>query len=205
MFLSQLVLDRSLVSVQRELGNAHRFHQRIMQAFPDDETVESPRQDWNILFRHEPANDVILVQSDIEPDWTRLPLGYLQRQVVKTLDYKTTALQPGRVLQFRLKANPSKRENKTRKVVGLVKPSEQLAWLTRQGDRCGFKVIGADTMPLPKIFGKKKKSPIRIETALYHGLLEVTDADLFVAALRQGIGKGKSYGCGLLSVARYSQ
>lgn len=205
MFLSQLVLNRNLVSVQRELGNAHRFHQRIMQAFPDDETIESPRQDWNILFRHEPADNVVLVQSDIEPDWTKLPSGYLQRQEVKTLDYKITALQPGRVLQFRLKANPSKRENKTRKVVGLVKPSEQLAWLTRQGDRCGFKIIGADTMPLPKVFGKKEKSSIRIETALYHGLLEVTDADLFVASLRQGIGKGKSYGCGLLSVARYSQ
>lgn len=199
------MLNGNLVSVQRELGDAHRFHQRIMQAFPDDDTVESPRQDWNILFRHEPTDNAVLVQSDIEPDWTRLPSDYLQQQTVKTLDYKIAALHLGRVLQFRLKANPSKRENKTRKVVGLVKPSEQLAWLTRQGDRCGFKVIGADTIPLPKIFGKKKKSPIRIETALYHGLLEVTDADLFVRALCQGIGKGKSYGCGLLSVARYSQ
>ena len=37
----------------------------------------------------------------------------------------------------------------------------------------------------------------------YEGVLEVTDADLFRAALTEGIGRGKAYGLGLLTVMRF--
>jgi CRISPR system Cascade subunit CasE len=38
-------------------------------------------------------------------------------------------------------------------------------------------------------------------SALFEGLIEVTDVDLFRQALVQGIGSGKAYGFGLLSIA----
>lgn len=41
-------------------------------------------------------------------------------------------------------------------------------------------------------------------SVLFDGLLRVTDADLFRRTLRDGVGTGKSYGFGLLSIARYS-
>jgi len=38
--------------------------------------------------------------------------------------------------------------------------------------------------------------------ALFEGVLEVAEAAAFGAALREGVGPGKAFGFGLLSVAR---
>jgi CRISPR system Cascade subunit CasE len=37
---------------------------------------------------------------------------------------------------------------------------------------------------------------------LYQGILQVENSNLLFEAIRQGIGRGRSYGCGLLSIAR---
>lgn len=209
MFLSQLILNDHARKVRRDLVNAHELHRQIMQAFPDEAEQHvseawNPRQAWNILFRQESDSSKLLVQSAIEPNWSKLPVGYLQRETTKPLTYNTEQFEPGKVLQFRLRANPSKRDKATHKTIGLFKQQDQLEWLKRQSDRNGFRLHGADVIPSPNVFGRKKgKSPIRITTALYQGILEVTDSGAFTQALCQGLGRGKSYGCGLLSVARY--
>jgi CRISPR system Cascade subunit CasE len=185
-----------------------------MHAFPDEADQHSegdwnPRQTWHILFRQEPDSAVILVQSDIEPNWSILPQGYLDDRVDKPVDQKpfvltSEVLERHQIFQFRLKANPSKRDKKTGKTVGFLKPEDQLNWLEKQGDRSGFKPHNVMVIPAPDIFGKKQGArPIQIKTVLYQGLLEVTDSILFLSALQQGIGRGKSYGCGLLSIAKY--
>lgn len=205
MYLSQLVLDSQKAFVLREIGHAHKFHQRIMQAFPDEESRESPREDWHILFRQEPDSDVVLVQSAIAPDWSKLPDGYLtQSSQPKSFNLSPAVLSVGSVFQFRLRANPSKRDKATGKTVGFYKRPDQLAWLERQGDRCGFRLLTADVIPSPNVFGIKKPgtAPIRITTALFQGVLEVTAPEPFVSTVQHGLGRGKSYGCGLLSLAR---
>ncbi|BDM82867.1 type I-E CRISPR-associated protein Cas6/Cse3/CasE [Acaryochloris marina] len=210
MFLSQLILNEQARKVQRDLGNAHHLHRQIMQAFPDKATQHKhedwyPRQEWHILFRQEPDSNIILVQSSIEPDWTHLPEKYLQQHITKPIHYVAEQFQSGRVLQFRLRANPSKRDKETRKTVGLCKQVDQLAWLERQSQRCGFQLHNTSIIPSPNVFGLKGKgsAPIRIKTVLYQGILQVTDAISFTETLCQGLGRGKSYGCGLLSVSRY--
>jgi CRISPR system Cascade subunit CasE len=207
MYLSKLVLNGRDRTVLKDLSNAHKLHQRIMQAFPDEKGRERPREDWHILFRQEIDSEVVLVQSEIEPHWSKLPERYLNEHAVKPIELEAPQFCPGRVFQFRLKANPSKRDKKTRKTIGLFRQPDQLTWLERQAERCGFQLQGVDVIPLPNVFGIKGKgqSPIRITTALFQGILEVTDSSQFLTALQQGIGRGKSYGCGLLSVARFQQ
>ncbi len=201
MYLSKLVLNESNPAVQKDLSNAHALHQRIMHGFPDEHR-DVPRSDWNVLFRHEPDSNVILVQSVIEPDWNKLEANYLLSYDTKPFDPVIAHFSPGKLLQFRLRANPSKRDSKTRKTVGYFKPSDQLAWLARQAERNGFRLHMADVIPSPNVFGRKRdQAPIRITTALYQGILEVTDSEQFLAAVEKGIGRGKSYGCGLLSLA----
>jgi len=204
MYLSQLVLNEGDRTVQRDLSNAHDLHRRIMQAFPDEQR-DNPRADWNVLFRHEPDSDVVLVQSTIEPDWSRLQPGYLAKPPVpKLFDLNASQLNDGRIFQFRLKANPSKRDQETGKTIGLFHQPDQLAWLERRAPQHGFTLLNVDTIPTPNVFGLKGKgtSPIRIVTVLYQGVLQITDPALFSAAIQQGIGRGRSYGCGLLSIAR---
>lgn len=203
MYLSQLVLNERDRSVQRDLGNTHALHQRIMQAFPDEQRDKS-RADWNILFRQEIDSDVILVQSCLEPTWNQLPQRYLTNHSIKSFDPQASQLEAGRKLQFRLKANPTKRDKQTRKTIGMSRQPDQIAWLERKAAQHGFKLLGVDVVPTPNVFGVKTKNtpPITILTVLYQGILQITEPLLFIQTLRQGIGKGRSYGCGLLSIAR---
>ena len=204
MYLSQLVLNERDRTAQRDFSNAHDLHRRIMQAFPDEQR-DRPRADWNVLFRHELDSDVILVQSAIEPDWSRLHQGYLAKDpITKPFNLDASQLHAGRVVQFRLKANPSKRNKETGKTIGLFHQPAQLAWLERRAAQHGFTLLSVDTVPTPNVFGIKGKgtSPIRIVTVLYQGVIQIDDPALFSTAIRQGIGRGRSYGCGLLSIAR---
>ncbi|OLP18279.1 type I-E CRISPR-associated protein Cas6/Cse3/CasE [Leptolyngbya sp. 'hensonii'] len=204
MYLSKLVLNERDRTVQYDLSNAHALHQRIMQAFPDEQR-DSPRADWNVLFRQEPASAIVLVQSGIQPNWTHLPTSYLTCSPNFThVDLEASRLESGRIFQFRLKANPSKRDNQTRKLIGMFHQSDQMTWLERQASQHGFQPLGVDVIPTPNVFGVKGKgkAPIRMLTVLYQGVLQITDSALFIAALQQGIGRGRSYGCGLLSIAK---
>lgn len=47
----------------------------------------------------------------------------------------------------------------------------------------------------------RERRQLTFAAVLFEGLLEVTDPDAFRAALEQGIGSGKAYGFGLLSIA----
>ncbi|NCJ05361.1 type I-E CRISPR-associated protein Cas6/Cse3/CasE [Synechococcales cyanobacterium C] len=204
MYLSQLILNDRQPQVHRDLGNAHAFHQRLMHGFPDQPT-ETPRADWAILYRREPDSYAVLVQSAIAPNWSHLPNHYVQCEPqVKPFELTANTLSVGQQLQFRLKANPSKRDKATRKTIGFYRREDQLAWLARKRKRHGFELLTVDAIPAPNVFGTKAKgkAPIRIHTVLFQGVLQVTDAAALVAAVQQGIGRGRSYGCGLLSLAR---
>ena len=50
--------------------------------------------------------------------------------------------------------------------------------------------------------GADSQMAMTFGSVLFDGELEVNDANAFRAALRSGIGSGKAYGFGLLSIAR---
>lgn len=147
----------------------------------------------------------------------------------KPLDEAYRSLRAGRTLRFRLLANPTrkidtksspegKRNNGQR--VPLRHEKDQLAWLARKAEASGFRLRqvaasppGEGTAQVPAVRASpagrlgqppRRTSPgsrITVEAVLFEGLLEVTDAEALRAALAVGIGPGKAYGCGLLSVA----
>ncbi|MEU7485065.1 type I-E CRISPR-associated protein Cas6/Cse3/CasE [Streptomyces sp. NPDC042319] len=49
--------------------------------------------------------------------------------------------------------------------------------------------------------GKAGKGPVSLVTVTFDGRLEITDPEAMRRSLTQGIGKGKAYGCGLLTLA----
>jgi CRISPR system Cascade subunit CasE len=225
MYLSQLILNDRNPRVRRHLSNIHDLHRGVMQAFPDEQR-EQARADWNVLFRLEPDSNILLVQSAIEPDWTQLPNEYLIDRHSKPFTPEVSHFPIDRQFQFRLKANPSKRNKETRKTVGIYFQPDQVAWLQNQGKRHGFSVESIDTIPSPNLWGKKDKNRveedgsanttptrlgkkdqhhIKVHTVLFQGILKVQDPSLLVSAIQQGIGRGKSYGCGLLSLSRINR
>ncbi len=202
MMLSQLVLNERHSGIYHDLDNLNALHQRIMQAFPD-EAGPNARSTFNVLYRREPGVLTILVQSAAAPDWARLPAGYLDRAQTTEMDPLLERLAPGLPLRFRLLANPTKRDNQSRKVIALARPEEQEAWLQRQAARAGFEITGLRIGPAEQSQGRRKgiEAAVTLRTVLFDGTLRVTDADALREAVRHGSGRGRSYGCGLLSLA----
>lgn len=170
----------------------------------------------------------LLAQSRVAPDWSRLPPGYLrptwdavEGYAVKPLDQFYAGLRAGMALRFRLRANPTKRvsprneaERDPRwhgKRVELQREGDQLAWLVRKGEAGGFRLLTvATSREIPdvrathglNVTGKRATTGrLTFGSVLFEGRLAIADAKPFHRTLTEGIGSGKAYGFGLLSVA----
>lgn len=222
MFLSRLVLDPRSRAVQRDLADCQQLHRTIMAAFPETTPPDhNAREYYGVLHRLEvePAHNrlILYVQSRIQPDWSRLPSGYtLRKPEEKSITQSYRALTAGTVLAFRLKANPSKRliaprfdpEGRQRlgQRVELRREEEQLDWLRRKGEQGGFDLISARVVGHGKEQGRRTRSravaQLTVAAVTFQGYLRITDADTFYNnSLSRGLGPGKAYGLGLLSLA----
>lgn len=219
MYLSRLILNPRSRRVQREIAEPYQMHRSLMHAFPDHLAEGAER----ILFRldADPHSNrlTLLVQSWALPDWSSLAepeaLGYLlptsdPNPSVRPFDLH---LAGGQVLAFRLRANPTvkrwlqdEKGEKQPKRFGLYREEEQIAWLRRKGEQGGFSLVSARTGDQDTVKGTLKKENKQHSLALlsvqFDGLLQVIDPDRLRETVRQGIGSGKGFGFGLLSLAR---
>jgi CRISPR system Cascade subunit CasE len=88
------------------------------------------------------------------------------------------------------------------KRLGLVGDTAQLAWLDRQGERAGFGVETALVTGSDSVQARKGNMRVTLLRVCFEGVLVVKDAAALAAAISAGIGHGKAFGCGLLSLAR---
>jgi CRISPR system Cascade subunit CasE len=179
-------------------------------------------QNSGFLFRIDPlprGRAMILVQSAAWPDWDYAfhNAAYLLAACeVKLFNPDFTKDQS---LRFRLLANPTKRFSKhsleadgqlvQEKWIGKRVPvrNEQLfEWLACRAEKSGFSVNQNDTQVQPGyIYVHKKKMEKdkgqRLRSVRYDGVLQVTDPDGLRKTVIQGLGPGKAFGFGLLSLA----
>jgi len=223
MYFSRLLLDPRSRAVRRDLADCQELHRTIMSAFPQTiKPDESARERFGVLHRLEVErrqNRLLLyVQSREEPDWSRLEPGYLLADPgVKRVEDAYRSLKAGSLLAFRLRANPTKRLSETAtgpggrrrlgKRVDLRREEEQIDWLRRKGEQGGFDLLGVRVLGQVKGQGRRQRpgssgSPLTLAAVVFEGHLRITDADKFYAhSLTRGIGPGKAYGLGLLSLA----
>lgn len=224
-FLSQLVLNPKDRDARRDLSDVHEMHRSVMRAFPQAD-AGAARERYGVLFRVEVERDgtlSVLVQSREQPDWTRPSPTYLQAfPETKSVDEPYAALESGQALLFRLRANPtrrlviregSERERRKGKRVDIRGEEQQLEWLRRKGQIGGFELVdvrarggipAVDARPGGMVTGHRdtdSKQKLSFGSVLFEGMLRVTDPALFRHALETGIGSGKAYGFGLLSIA----
>jgi CRISPR system Cascade subunit CasE len=176
MFLSQLLLNIRSLDVRHDLRDPYEMHRTLWRGFP------SLRRDGHgacldrILFRVDTGDrydtTTVLVQSDLEPDWSKLPVGYLRREAAS----KPLPLEfaQGQRLRFRLRANPTKRLREASvgpdgqpidkkfagKRVALQREEDQIGWLLRKAENGGFAIPGQWVeVDDPEIAGKKRQLP----------------------------------------------
>lgn len=205
MYLSKLTLDAGHPQSRRDLGNAYEMHRTLARAFAPAADVPPARFLWRLesgtSYR---TSCVVLVQSTLPADWGAIEslAGYaLEILGNKAVDLARLIHAGGRY-RFRLLANPT--VTRAGKRYGLLREEEQLAWLVRQGERYGFKVLGCVRGASERLHLHKARTANRItlDTALFEGVLEAVAPDLLCQAILQGLGHAKAFGLGMLSLAR---
>ena len=207
MYLSKLSLDIANPSARQAISNCNDMHRNLMRAFDVENGTASPRMECSVLYRLErkARGFELLVMSRDAPDWRRLARCGYAADGVKDVSALKAALVRGKVLRFALTASPTKKiasGGKNSRRVFLRTEEERAAWLERQGEKYGFSLEAVRETALPSdVSGTKGTSAIRYRAACFDGLLTITDEALFWKGYTEGIGAGKSYGLGLLSIA----
>ncbi len=220
MWLSKLNLNLRSREVRTDLRDCHDLHRTVMRLFGDMPT-ESARKNLGVLYRVEQtrASVHLILQSFAEPDFGQLPPQYAALPPeTKVLGNSFEQISSGRLLRFRLRGNPTRAVLPEKGPDGLRGRGKRvelrgeqpcLDWIRRKADQHGFRVdlCRIDAGPpdprsiMGKLTGHRQGATLTVATVLFDGSLEVLDPSLFVHALRYGVGRAKSYGQGLLSVA----
>lgn len=209
MYLSRLLLDPHSRQARRDLADAQELHRTLLSAFGRAPDGADARAHFGVLHRTEidsrKGEIAVLVLSRATPDWTRLPVGVLvDTPATKRVDEAYAGIQAGAGFRFRIVANPTKAafvrgERGTRR--SITSDEERLAWLGRQFDRAGARVVSAVPRPVQSVVLRHGGKSVSLPAVRFDGLVEVTDPARFQAALAGGIGAGKAYGMGLLTIA----
>lgn len=181
------------------------------------DNVHTPRDvDRGFLFRIDlllNGRAAIIVQSATSPDWDYAfhNASYLLAAPPQTKEFDPQLLK-GMLLRFRLLANPT-RKIETKSIEGVKRNGRRVPvatdklheWLSRKAKDSGFAVddtsliIQAGYAYVDKM---KNGGGQQLRAVRYEGTLSVVDPELFREAIVCGIGPGKGFGFGLLSLAR---
>lgn len=215
MYLSRIELDTKSRETMRALASPSRFHGAVERAFDGDRS----RNLWRIDTLGDRTYLLLLSRELPRLDALAAQFGYGQYE---TRDYDKLLLRitDGRRFRFRLVANPTFSKSpgkdaavsKTRgKVIGCGTPEFQAEWLCRRAGSHGFDVMYTDenetrcsfTITKSRRLSFDKGSDgrnVKLLSVTYEGELTVTDAEKFKALLCDGIGRGKAYGQGMMTV-----
>lgn len=160
------------------------------------------------------------------PDQVDMP-----NPAVKHIGEQYERLRDAQEFVFRLRANPTRRVSANNpkepsrwhgKRVTYHTEEGQLGWLRRKADLGGFALLQVQTNHVADVrtqtentvTGRHARSDgstalsqqdhITLGSVLFEGRLRITDVERFRQTLIKGIGSGKAYGFGLLSIATVS-
>lgn len=106
--------------------------------------------------------------------------------------------------RFQVTVNPTRRDSASKKLIP-VKGREAIKhWFCERAEKSwGFKVVPenlqVDQVDVQRFKGKGKNS-ITIAQATLKGELRVTDPEHFKHSFERGVGRARSFGCGLLQI-----
>lgn len=205
MYLSRIRLDLGKRKTMLALADPALLHGAVEASF----SAGKERRLWRIdPYR---GGKALLLLSPTQPNLSALDEQFGMEEGWETLDYAPMLQRtvPDSVWRFRLCANPVKsvpRSDGRGKVHGHVTAEYQRQWLAERCEAHGFQLRenGFDVAGVQRLRFHKRDDPrfVTLLSVAYEGVLRVTDQALFNAALTEGIGRGKAYGNGLLTVMR---
>lgn len=205
MYLSRVELDPTRRSTMTALAAPQKFHGAVESAF----SGARRRRLWRLDRLSEKL--YLLVLSEEVPDLSGAAeqFGTGADPETRCYDPLLERITPGSCWQFRLTANPTKscKDPADPQARGTVTAhcttKYQKQWLLDRAAEHGF-ALTEDSFTVTRVqwhhFVKRGTRPVSLLAVTYEGVLQVTDAEAFRTLLCQGIGRGKAYGLGLLTV-----
>ena len=84
---------------------------------------------------------------------------------------------------------------------------QQKKWLFSRAEKLGFAleedgfdVVSSKWYSFAK--GENRTAKVLLHAVAFEGTLEIRNAETFKRTLCEGVGRGKAYGCGLLTIAQ---
>jgi CRISPR system Cascade subunit CasE len=207
-FLAKIIANPAQRTVRQDLSDIHRMHQMVTRLTCPPDFGPASRSAAGVLYRvEETAVGVyLLVQSRTMINVEDLPAGYAPGGV-RELDALLERLTAGTRVRYRILANPTKQEHNPGRR-GTLRPltgDEALAWWERKAADAGLALDAATITDTTVLRGTRRGNAddckVTLTTSRFEGLATVRDADALRIAIFTGVGRGRAYGCGLLSVA----
>jgi hypothetical protein len=155
------------------------------------EDTQELRLNLNILFRWE--NDgTTIVKSDVLPYYT-------YRGKIPQRPYAPN-IEEGSIYRFRFTFRPAGRDRKSGKETSFT----PLLWLSKRekSRSLGGSVLEIKSMEDRDIADRDRTGNAFVFlSSTVEGLFQVQDVEVVQRILKQGCGKGRAYGCGLLTFA----
>lgn len=211
MMLTQMFLNPQRRGARKLLGSPQAMHAAVLSGFPPG--AEPGRVLWRVDGAGSPRTVLWIVSAEA-PDLAHLEeqAGWPSRPTGRSIHYDglLNRLAEGQRWGFRLDANPVHRLSAEdgKRIVGHVTAEQQVQWLLDRQDVLGIGLTDADGQRTVEVISRDVKkfrregATVTLATATFSGILDVRDPGRLRDALVQGVGRGKAYGCGLLTLAR---
>jgi CRISPR system Cascade subunit CasE len=203
LYLTRFKLKPSSPVVRRAMQDSEYVCAQLMGMFPDLDNLghysylgAEHCSTVGLRWRIEPSErgPSLLVQSTHYPDIEQLHPGYGPATVLD-LDRHLDRLTTGQKVNIRLIGNAVKRINATRRIVPLF-DDDATAWWERRAAGAGLEPIDTETTLLAP-FSVRKGELHRIK---FDAIARISDIAALRKAVTLGVGRGRPYGCGMLSV-----
>lgn len=209
LYLSRIALDLGKRKTLQAMAAPNLFHGAIEESMPDH---KEERKLWRIDRLN--GTYYLLMQTPRVPDLTSIVKQFGQEpcdleKATKKYDVYLDQIRNGERLQFRLTANPTYRkylDSGKQQICAHMTPDFQRKWFTQKSAVAGFTVQNNEFEVMDKRwlhFRKKRGSrEISLLSVSFEGILTVTDASKFCQSLKNGFGREKAYGMGMMTVIR---
>lgn len=184
-----LLLNPASSVVKEDLRDVQRMHARTCSL------VGASRSEACLLWRSDGHR--LVVQSTRPIDLSQLPRGYASIQEERTVHLDWPA---GTTVRWEIVANPTRDIPRTRRRVGLTDPEECADWIQARLPRAGLRPLRIDGWQEPLGRGRHPRGRIIVGRWRFRGVAIVERPEALAQALVNGVGKGKAYGAGLLTV-----
>lgn len=200
---SVLQLDRAAVKALR-ITDPYSLHRVVYGLYPDvrSSDAKAGHQASGILHADQGGDfhgRKILLLADREPAG-QAEGGYGEvRSKVIPIDFLNHARY-----RFKVIVNPTRRDSASGKLIPVKGRDAVAGWFAERGPASwGFCVVPehlqVDRLDVLR-FNDKAQRTVTLAQAHVQGQLKVTDPEQFRHSFANGIGRGRSFGCGLLQI-----